>query len=167
MRLLALTFVLALALPAAAATTYPAQADCSRPVDLGTVFVVACTGGPLCESTAVGSVCVDPSTCPAPLAGEMPEDVCRAPDSDFDGYSVDEGDCDDSDASVFPHAPEHTDGVDNDCDGLVDEDVDQDGDGWTSDAGDCDDADPGAFPGNPGEHAQDRIDSNCNGHDDS
>ena len=41
-------------------------------------------------------------------------------DDDGDGYTPNEGDCDDSDASVYPGAPEIADGVDNDCDGLVD-----------------------------------------------
>ena len=42
------------------------------------------------------------------------------------------------------------DGVDNDCDGLVDEDTersDDDGDGFSEEAGDCDDADDGIHPG--------------------
>jgi hypothetical protein len=46
-------------------------------------------------------------------------------DDDGDGYTADE-DCDDSSASVNPGEPEDTTaelGVDNDCDGLIDEDT--------------------------------------------
>lgn len=41
-------------------------------------------------------------------------------DSDGDGYDA-RTDCDDTDADVYPGADEVPDGVDNDCDGLVDE----------------------------------------------
>ena len=43
-------------------------------------------------------------------------------DSDGDGYTVAEGDCDDSRPELFPGADEQRDGMDNDCDGEVDED---------------------------------------------
>ncbi len=46
--------------------------------------------------------------------------VCE--DLDGDGVGVCDGDCDDDDASIGPHATEDDDGVDNDCDGVVDED---------------------------------------------
>lgn len=59
---------------------------------------------------------------------EPPEPECT--DSDGDGYSVEGGacgevDCDDSDAAVNPGATEVCgDGVDNDCDGQIDENCD-------------------------------------------
>ena len=48
-----------------------------------------------------------------------------AVDADADGYSV-VSDCNDSDSAINPGATETTDGVDNDCDGSVDE-IDE---GW-------------------------------------
>ncbi len=43
-------------------------------------------------------------------------------DADGDGAGACEGDCDDEDPSVGPTTSELDDGLDNDCDGLVDED---------------------------------------------
>ena len=43
-------------------------------------------------------------------------------DEDGDGYADDE-DCDDNDAAVNPGAEEQCDGLDNDCDGEVDQDA--------------------------------------------
>ena len=43
-------------------------------------------------------------------------------DADGDGFTVEEGDCDDNDIGVNPGREEDVfDGVDNDCDGRVDE----------------------------------------------
>jgi hypothetical protein len=42
-------------------------------------------------------------------------------DADGDGFSVEDGDCDDSNATIYPGAPEVPDKIDNDCDGEVDE----------------------------------------------
>jgi hypothetical protein len=88
-------------------------------------------------------------------------EACTAPD----GYVLLAGDCDDTDASIRPGAADLCDGVDQDCDGIDDEDAtfatfypDLDGDGvgdaageilicdappadYVADAGDCDDAD--------------------------
>ncbi|MBT3218337.1 MAG: hypothetical protein HN348_04545 [Proteobacteria bacterium] len=53
-------------------------------------------------------------------------------DNDLDGYLDNEGDCDDSDATVHPGAPELCDGLLNDCDTptLPADEVDDDGDGY-------------------------------------
>jgi hypothetical protein len=121
------------------------------------------------------------------------------PDDDGDGFGAadaivlacepgpgaleDDSDCDDGDAGVNPDAAERCNGVDDDCDAAVDEDVtgtwyaDADGDGH-GDAGspledcdppdgyvtsddDCDDAEPAANPS--AEETCDGIDNDCDG----
>ena len=47
-------------------------------------------------------------------------------DSDGDGYSIANGDCADSDANIFPGQIDICDGVDNDCDEIIDEDANED-----------------------------------------
>jgi len=100
--------------------------------------------------------------------GEIDEG-CGCTDCDGDGYdSVASGgdDCNDSNASVHPGATEICgDGVDNDCDGAIDEDcgcTDCDGDGYTVAAGDCNDANASIHPG-ASEICGDGVDNNCNG----
>lgn len=51
-------------------------------------------------------------------------------DADGDGFTEADGDCDDTDADVYPGATEVCDGADNDCNGLIDDGFpDSDGDG--------------------------------------
>ncbi len=112
-----------------------------------------------------------------------------SPDDDSDGYTVADGDCDDTNPDVHPDATETCNGVDDNCDNQVDEGVatefyvDEDGDaygvdnpatnqmgcsapsGYSATAGDCDDTNGLAFPGNP--EVCDGIDNDCaNGADD-
>jgi hypothetical protein len=47
---------------------------------------------------------------------------CGCSNDDGDGFSICQGDCDDTRADVHPGAVEPCDAVDNDCDGFVDED---------------------------------------------
>ena len=82
-------------------------------------------------------------------------------DLDGDGVTPCSGDCDDTDASVFPKAAEACDGVDNNCDGTVDEGYDLDGDGVTTCDGDCDDADPAVSPLEA--ETCDSVDNDCDG----
>lgn len=80
------------------------------------------------------------------------------PDNDGDGYPASE-DCNDSDSSVYPSAPELCDGKDNDCNDLVDDVADNDGDGQTTCSGDCNDEDGSVFTG--AEEVCDAMDNNC------
>ena len=85
-------------------------------------------------------------------------------DTDGDGVP-DVDDCDPYDASVYPGAPELADGLDNDCDGVVDEGTDtfdDDGDGYSEDEGDCNDSDASVNPGAV-EVADNGIDDDCDG----
>ncbi len=103
-------------------------------------------------------------------------DVCH--DVDGDGYSTCEGedqDCNDDDPAVNPgNAEVCDDGIDNNCDGNVDEDcqitecVDADGDGYTTCEGeyhDCDDTNFHVHPGHldtRGRFGSDGVDNDCN-----
>ena len=85
-------------------------------------------------------------------------------DADLDGFSPCDGDCWEGDAGVHPGAPELADGVDQDCDGLVDEGTDwfdDDGDGVTEVGGDCDDGDSSRGLG--ALEVCDGIDQDCEG----
>jgi len=84
-------------------------------------------------------------------------------DGDADSYCNDV-DCDDSSAAVFPGQIESCDGLDNNCDGQIDEGYDNDGDGWTTCGGDCDDSSAAVFPGQI--EACDGLDNNCSGNAD-
>jgi hypothetical protein len=98
-------------------------------------------------------------------------------DADGDGYGrcsddPEQLDCDDTRASVNPGAIEDCgaddtgNGLDDDCDGYVDETcdpcdpVDRDGDVVSECMGDCDDTDPDVAPGLP--EQCDGLDTDCN-----
>jgi hypothetical protein len=90
-------------------------------------------------------------------------------DQDGDGYGWCANDCDDLDPNAHPGNVEEVDGIDNDCDGLIDEGTsayDDDGDGYSEDDGDCNDSDEAVSPGVT-EIAANGIDDDCDGVTDS
>ena len=67
-------------------------------------------------------------------------------DDDQDGVTLGQGDCDDSDPSIYPGAPEVLcDGLDDDCDGVDSLGPDTDSDG-SPDCFDCDDSNQAVHP---------------------
>ncbi len=88
-------------------------------------------------------------------------------DADDDGFFACGTDCDDRDANRNPSAAERADnGVDDDCDGEIDEPAnplgsDDDGDEIAETGGDCDDARPEIGPA--AEEVPDAIDNDCDG----
>ena len=107
---------------------------------------------------------------------------CEAPE----GYVADSTDCDDLVAATNPGATEVCNGIDDDCDGAIDDDPsdpltwysDSDGDGYGTDVtttsceqpegysalnGDCDDTDVAYNPGATESDCTDPNDYNCDG----
>ncbi|MCP4810329.1 MAG: hypothetical protein GY913_04795 [Proteobacteria bacterium] len=121
--------------------------------------------------------------CVPPLvAPEVVEDPGH--DWDLDGQTERQGDCDDASASVGQGFVEVCDGLDNDCDGRVDEDdasdavvwfqdLDEDGfgfgeraacavpQGFVGAGGDCDDQDAAIHP--DAAEVCDQVDNDCDG----
>ena len=50
---------------------------------------------------------------------ELKIEIFNAIDDDGDGFSENEGDCDDFNPLIYPDAPETGDGIDNNCDGVL------------------------------------------------
>ncbi len=126
----------------------------------------------------------DPTPVQRRITAEDPPPVCT--DADGDDFSPDGGscgplDCNDNNPAVNPSAEENcNDGIDNDCNGLVDGDdpgargcpvgqacIDQDGDLFSPDGGfcgpsDCDDNDANVNP-SAVEVCNDGFDNDCDG----
>jgi protein-arginine kinase activator protein McsA len=143
--------------------------DCSfstKNLTTGIFGTVTITSGSLNLATVTGGV------------GIVSTDQCDF-DSDFDGYTSigscagSADDCNDNDLAINPGAIEVCDGIDNNCDGQIDEGatgIDADGDGYYA-IGSCgeaaDDCNDYVFSINPGavEISYDGIDQDCNGVD--
>ncbi|MFT4974546.1 MAG: hypothetical protein ACI8S6_000429, partial [Myxococcota bacterium] len=134
------------------------------------LFLFGAVGLSACRSTKTGTT------------DEVIDTAGMTVDVDGDGYDSSE-DCDDNNSVVHPGAAELCDGVDNNCDGLIDDDVtstfyaDTDGDGFgdTDDAveaceapagfvpngNDCDDTEAQDYPSAP--ERCDGRDNDCDG----
>ena len=113
------------------------------------------------------------------VGGDESLSACTAPT----GYVSETGDCDDDDPEVHPSASELCNGIDDDCDTVVDDEpidlgtwyVDGDGDGWGGEAveaceqpsgtvevsGDCDDTEAAVAPGT--DETCNDVDDDCDG----
>ncbi len=146
---------------------------------LSVFSLISCDTGSDTPKSETGSVTTD--------SGDAPVDTnnqAGPQDRDGDGFY---DDCDDDNAAVYPGATETCDGLDNDCDGQVDDDaidatpwyLDADADGYgdpeaetlaceaptshVSNASDCNDADATFHPGATEADCTDPNDYNCDG----
>lgn len=78
-----------------------------------------------------------------------------------EGYITMAADCDDANKTIHPYSPETCDGVDQDCDGKIDEDFDKDGDGYATCGGDCNDGSVYVHP--DAIEVCDKTDEDCDG----
>jgi hypothetical protein len=137
----------------------------------------------------IAVACHEPADESESDTGAAPDVPVVVVDADGDGASAD-ADCNDRDARIHPGAAEECDAVDQDCDGLFDEDAigervafaDDDADGYGSPAdwsaacvppsgyiatgGDCLDDDPTVHPAAV-EVCGDGIDQDCDGADEA
>ncbi len=130
-----------------------------------------------------------PTPTPEPTPEPAPTPTPTCTDADGDGFAAEGGNCgqldtDDSNAAIYPGAPENcTDGIDNNSNNLIDAQdpnavdcpvanrTDMDGDGYAVEGGafgpvDCDDSNPDVHPGAT-EICDDGFDNNCDANADA
>jgi len=130
------------------------------------------------EGEAIGCVALHVDADLDGFGGQQTVCSCGLP-SPASGIVANGLDCSDADPSVFPGAEELCDGVDNDCDSVVDDGCDADSDGYCakplpgatgpgfvckSDLPDCDDAVGSTHPG--AAEVCDGLDNDCDGKED-
>jgi CSLREA domain-containing protein len=166
--------------PAAAEVCNAVDDNCDGVIDDGFDVdgdgVTTCAGD--CDDT---DSAINPSA--VEVCDGVDEDCDMVVDNGFDGDNdgvttcgpdgvagTGDEDCDDANAGINPGVAELCDGIDQDCDGVADEDFDVDGDGVTTCGPDGvpgtadDDCDDTAAGTNPGEvEVCDGIDQNCDG----
>ena len=162
---------------------------------LFSLIALACTDAPTTDSSepidsdpVIDTGCDDPVVYNIDADGDgfgstsYQQESCTGAPS---GYVEDATDCDDLDALVNPDGVEACNGIDDDCDGTADEDLDvitfyadadgdgygdpgstselcAESDGWVEDFSDCDDADGAVSPAAE-EVCGDGIDNDCDG----
>lgn len=138
----------------------------------------SCDAAEVCSGFAVDcpadEVLPDGETCPQGFCNNGTCGSCSiSVDGDFDGADQC-ADCDDTNGIVKPQATEQAcEGLDDDCDGQIDENWDQDSDGYSVCSSDptvfdCDDSQATTHPGAPelcgAANTGNGRDDNCNGY---
>ncbi|NUN15853.1 MAG: thrombospondin type 3 repeat-containing protein [Myxococcales bacterium] len=111
--------------------------NCNGQIDEGFGIGTPCGKG-ICAGGAIECLTEDSTVCSTETGGskqkQLPFEYCNGLDDncdgiipelendlDVDGYPVCDGDCDDTNAKINPEAEEICDFVDNDCNGIVDD----------------------------------------------
>jgi hypothetical protein len=154
------------------------------------LLFTGCLSGCLATDLEIGKDMGTIDTGPTPDTSSDTGTIITPTDADGDGFTPEDGDCDDTNADISPDATEICDSLDNNCNGLVDDDdpdldlstatdwyADSDQDGFGDEtqaglscnpplgtvlrAGDCDDGDAEINP--DAAELCDLVDHDCDG----